>query len=127
MPFALDLKTTLSTPGAVGLAGKITQVGNVAPQASASYATGSTDTLLAFTCDDATLQLLYLLSDRDITVKTNSSGAPDDTFALKAGIPLVWHKDDPHFTNPLTAPITALYITNASGQTARVEARALHN
>jgi hypothetical protein len=127
MPFTAILKQSVQMPGSPVLSFDAQAVGNVAPAASAVFATGSTNAPLSFACDQGTLQMLYMVSTQAIDVKTNSSGSPDDTFSLAAGIPLVWHAGDPAAPNPLTADVTQLFITNSSGQTAKLEIRALHN
>jgi hypothetical protein len=50
------------------------------------------------------------------TVKTNSSGSPDNTITLAAGVPVAWDTNSP-YANPFTANVTKFYITNASAGT----------
>ena len=66
----------------------------------------------------ANITSLYLLSTQDVTLKTNSSGAPTDTIELKANRAYWW---DVNAYNDclLTGDITAnVFATNASGGTA---------
>lgn len=49
-----------------------------------------------------------------MTVKTNSSGAPQETIAVAAGIPLVYVPAEGG-TAPFAGDVTKLYVTNASG------------
>lgn len=72
----------------------------------------------------ADLEMFEIVSDRDITLKTNSSGSPTQTISLVAGVPLVWFTGAP-WSNPFTANVTAMYLTNASGQQANVLMRYL--
>lgn len=72
----------------------------------------------------AKLKAIYLYASQDVTVKTNSTGSPDDTISLVAEKPLVWYTGG-SFANPFTADVTKLYITNASGSDATVRLRAL--
>lgn len=46
---------------------------------------------------------------------------------LPANIPVQWHKDDPAFTNPLTADIATVYVTVAGTVASIVNGRALVN
>lgn len=65
----------------------------------------------------ATLKTLFLYSKTQaLTVKTNSSGSPDDTIALAAGVPVVYTYDGRvgTSTNPLAHNVTKLYVVNAS-------------
>lgn len=47
------------------------------------------------------------------TVKVNSSGSPDVTITLAAGVPYIWTSTC-GFASPFTNPITSLYVTNAA-------------
>lgn len=62
--------------------------------------------------------LMY--SDQAITVKTNSSSAPAQTFLLQAGIGFTWNSARPD-ANPLTTDITDFYITNAGAVDANIQ------
>lgn len=63
----------------------------------------------------ANITSLYLLSTQDVTLKTNSSGAPTDTITLKANRAYWWDTND-YNTCLLTGNITAnVFATNASG------------
>jgi hypothetical protein len=54
-----------------------------------------------------------IADDLDVTIKTNSSGAPDDTITIRTpGASL--YMDDYVGTNPFSAAVTALYVTNPS-------------
>jgi len=70
--------------------------------------------------DVSKVQSIVLYSDRAITVKTNSSGSPDDTIALAAGKQLVWTVDHVEAIF-LTVDVTKFYLVNASGGTANVK------
>ncbi len=41
--------------------------------------------------DVSKLVSLYIITDQDLTMTTNDDGTPDDTFALKAGKPMIWY------------------------------------
>ena len=87
----------------------------------ANVANATTDGLHACAIDVSQMQTAYLWSSRDITIKTNSSGSPAATITLKAGSPLKF-KLNGSTANPFGATdVTALYITNASGQAALVK------
>jgi hypothetical protein len=53
----------------------------------------------------------------DLTLKTNSTGSPANTFTLKAGKPFTW-EFDVGITNPFTADVTTVYLSNPSATTA---------
>lgn len=85
-----------------------------------------TDTLVPYTLDRSILQSLVISSDVALTIKTNSSGSPTDTIVLTAGQALMWaFATDGLTACPITANITALYVTNAAGGPAALKIRAL--
>jgi hypothetical protein len=101
----------------IGSGGKqltVSKTSGAETQISETIADGTTNGLVAFTLDVSKALAVYISASADMTLKTNSSGSPDQTFALAAGVPLVWCEDMPT-ANPLTTDITALYATNASG------------
>ncbi|MBW3538770.1 MAG: hypothetical protein KY476_00720 [Planctomycetes bacterium] len=86
----------------------------------------STDLALTANIDVSALKSLYISSDQDITLETNSGAAPADTINLKADSPLTWD-DESSFANPLTVDLTALFATNASGAAATLKFYALQD
>lgn len=89
-------------------------------------ADGETDFELDVDIVLASLKAIYVYSDQDVTLETNSSSAPDDTIALKAGIPYIWTTDS-YDALMFTEDITAVFITNASGEDANVKVLALND
>lgn len=98
---------------------------------SDAVADSSTDFLIALVIDISQLQNFYIQSDQDVTLEFNNSTTGVPTIALKANVPFVWTREiaayfDPAVTigaeAPFTSDITALYVTNASGSTAHVDA-----
>ena len=85
--------------------------------------------LLSFDVITNQLMSLFMLSSKDITLKTNDSGSPDDEIALKAGVPLPWAYQAGNYYHacPLTADVVKIFITNASGAAARVQIEALYD
>lgn len=57
---------------------------------------------------------IYIRFSQEMTIKTNSDSAPDDSFTLPANHPLVWD-DTMVYDNPFTANVTKFFITNESG------------
>ena len=89
-------------------------------------ATGATDYLITFTCDVSEIQAIYINSTQDVTLETNSGAAPGNTLALVANEPYIWWSTS-LLTNLLTVDVTALYITNASGETATIQIEVLYD
>lgn len=75
---------------------------------------GGTNVLVNVAFAYATLKSVYLICDQGLTIKTNSSSAPDNTITLVAAQPMWWH-DTIGSANPFTANVTKVYVTNASG------------
>jgi hypothetical protein len=84
----------------------------------------TTDQLIACTISTAAISGLWIESDQAVTVETNNSTTPVDTIALLANQPLVWQEND-YYSLPLTADVTALYVTNAGASSANVKFRFL--
>ena len=61
--------------------------------------------------DVSQLISFLIYSSQNVTVKTNSSSSPAQTFTLVAGIGLTWNNANGQ-SNPLTTDITDLYVTN---------------
>jgi len=92
-----------------------------------TVATGETDYELNFDLDVSACKSFYLESNQDVTFETNSGAAADDTIALKADEPYVWHTNS-YDSFLLSTDITAgVFITNASGSTATIYCVALYD
>lgn len=89
-----------------------------------NVAIGATNLNLVFALDVSQVQSFVMVSDQNLTVKTNSSGSPANTINLLANVPYVWTADAYH-TFLLTTDVTSLYVTNASGALARLQIQAL--
>jgi hypothetical protein len=59
------------------------------------------------------MKSLYILAGQNMTLKTNSSGSPQDTISLTAGVPLVWVTGGA-ISNPFAGTITKFYLTAIS-------------
>ena len=80
---------------------------------------------LAFT--KTLLQSIFIYSaTQNITLKTNSSSAPQETLTITAGIPAVWSVND-GFVNPFAGNVTTAYVTNATATDTAVSIRCLTN
>lgn len=91
-----------------------------------SIADGVTNGQVVFHVDVSQLALFHIVSDKAVTVKTNSSGAPQETLTLTANVPLVWYTGC-GYTKPFAGDVTTIYITNASGSTATIKINKLED
>lgn len=110
---------TIVTDGAV----RINTSASVTPSASTNLeetiADAASDLLVALTIESTSLTSFIMTADQDLTVKTNSSGAPQETFALKANKPVVWLTGMAN--TPIAGDVTALYVSNSSGSSATLK------
>lgn len=83
-------------------------------------ANSTTNGLIACAFPATGLKMFAICSDKDVTVKTNSSGSPQETWALKANQPKYWCENDPG-SAPVAGAVTALYVTNSSGADATIK------
>lgn len=90
---------------------------------------GSTDLSVAFALVIAKLAALYIVADRPMTIKTNSSGSPVNTITLTAGVPFVWNNTMAAMRDTagvvVSTNITSLFVTLAAGNDSIVHLRAL--
>lgn len=91
-----------------------------------TIADGQTNKQLSFTLDVSAVKSFFMVSDQDVTFETNDGSSPDDTIALKADVPYVWNTDS-YDAFLLGTDVTAIFITNASGETATLEIRAVQD
>lgn len=82
----------------------------------------ATNVLVAMVIDVSQLQEIYILSDYDCVLKTNSSGSPDQTLNIAGGKPFMWVTGS-GITNPLTTDVTSVYLTNSSANSNTVRIR----
>jgi hypothetical protein len=82
--------------------------------------TADVEVSLAFAV--AQLAAVYILSDQDVTLETNSASVPDDTIALKADTAVEWTADGGNAC-PITVDVTGIYLSNAGLTAATVKIR----
>ncbi len=101
-------------------------VGAVLLPVSEAFEDGTLDRIVTCAIDYSALKSLFVLSNQDITIELNNPGggsaAADETWALKANQPIDWQINDV-MDAPLSADVTVIYVTNASGETANLQIR----
>lgn len=93
---------------------------------------GSTDLEVALDLDVSQVKFFAMRADQDMTVKTNASGAADNTFALTAGETYLFPRAEGESWQDtsdaaVSANITALFVTNASGQDGTLNLDAIYD
>lgn len=119
MAFTHTLKFGWGT-GARSLEDNPTFSGDGQESLQIAIADSVTDQLASIAIDVSAIQAIYMVSDQDLTVETNSASVPDETLNLLANKPYVWYTGS-LFTNLLATDITALYLSNSSGSAATFE------
>lgn len=88
----------------------------------------TTDELVAFVLDISQAKLLLMGADGALTVETNSSGSPANTFTLGATASFLWKDGDATMKDTAGASvvdITRLYITNSGDANVQFDLRCL--
>lgn len=122
--FTLD--TRLAMPaGDVRITKEFTAAAELA-RIEESIADAQTNKIVSWACDVSQVQIIIISSDKALTIKTNNSGAPDDTLELVANVPYVWHVGA-YAAFALGTDVTVLYVTNASGSAATLKIAGLYD
>src|SRR5690242_1094873 len=91
-----------------------------------SIAGGSTNAQLNLAFTKANMKSLCLWCDRALTIKTNSTGSPQDTISLTANQAIVWsHAHDGDSACPFSDDVTTIYVTLAAGAAATFKLRSI--
>ena len=120
--------TETITIGGRAVTNSVTYTSGSSLSISETIVTATTDGLVACVLDVSQIKLFYMVSNVAITVETNSASAPDNTYTLAAGVPLVWKNDgEVALADVFAADITALYVTNASGSSSTFEVYCIYD
>lgn len=103
-----------------------TNTGNAESNFDQQVAGSTTNGEYTFLITQADLVSCCIFSDQAVTIKTNSSGSPQDTIALEAGQNIVWDLAfDGGGKIPFAGNVTSIFITNAGSTPANVSIRCL--
>lgn len=114
--------TYTATGGAVAISGVTSNAsGTAGIDIDIDVAASTTNQLFTVAIDISELESIFLVTDGVLTIKTNDSGSPDDTFVFAANMPLIWVNGYPTIDgtsqNPFDADVTKMYLTTPSGST----------
>lgn len=116
------------TVGGKTFTGVKTATGTGEQTVSDSFLNGADQEEFAFSLDVSEVEAFFALSNEDVTLETNSTGAPVDTILLKANVPFAWpNSREATFALLITTDITVIYVTNASGNTATVQIGSIYD
>lgn len=103
----------------VGISAEVTATGTLQTILDENVADGQTDNEIVVALDVSAVKGFYLVSNQDVLFEPNSGSTPDDPISLLANVPYAWHTNsyDSFFFG---TDWTSVFITNASGASARV-------
>ncbi len=82
-------------------------------------AAAQTNLLIPISFPVASVLSVVIVADGNCTLKTNSSGSPQETLNITANVPLVWQYQSGS-TVPFAGNVTAMYITNTPAVNLRI-------
>lgn len=98
-------------------AGQANLIDEVIPQAA-------THLQLELAFEVAKLKSFLAISDVDLTIKTNSSSAPQETLTVGPDNPIFWCSDTGPAA-PFAGDVTKIFVTEANASDARLQIKAL--
>lgn len=84
------------------------------------------DVPFSIAIDISQVKSLFIFSDQDVLLETNSSSAPTNTINLKANQPYIWYTGA-YDTCKITADVTSAFFSNAGATLANVKMRWLYD
>lgn len=112
--------------GSVSLSDTVAVTGTVGIEVNVALAPSTTNQLVPIAYVSANIKGVYIRSDQDVTIKVDSTGSPEQTIVIKAGIPYTWYANSPAALLLATDANTGWYLTNATAGTANFYARILN-
>lgn len=112
------------TGGSTPLSDSVTVSGELATEANISLSGSTTNQQENIAFNHTNLRGVYIKSDVTVTLKTNSSGSPDDTITVTAGVPFIWYYQS-GVDNPFSAAVVTTYWTNGTSGAATIYMRTL--
>jgi hypothetical protein len=119
MAAQLDLTCTAAFNGSAIAAPKFSEAQEGAIVYDFILAANSTNHQLnSFAFALANVKAMFFYFDKDVTLKTNSTGSPQETLSFKAGVWWAWDKDMPWaLTVFFAGAVTAGYLTSGASAT----------
>jgi hypothetical protein len=79
----------------VSLSDSVTVTGSAAFDGGIALSASTTNQLVTMAYLTATIKGVYIKSDVALTIKVDSTGAPEQTIAIAAGVPYTWYTGRP--------------------------------
>lgn len=83
------------TGGSVPISDSVIVTGSAAVEVNVSLSANTTNQLVAIGYLTANVKGVYLKSNVALTIKVDSTGSPEETISLAAGVPYVWYNGRP--------------------------------
>jgi hypothetical protein len=114
--------------GGLVATGEKTYTGDEEVIQSFTVADSVTDQQRTLNIDVSEMQMVYIVSDQDITMEWNDATGTQGSIALQANAPFVEKlAADQYHTAKMGVDVTDLYFTNASGSTANIKIVVIQN
>lgn len=114
MSFTHTISKTYKTDAGTTTSASYTKTGSTDLAWDGTIAVSTTNDEVDLVFTNASIVSLCIFSDAAVTIKTNSTGSPDNTITMTANKQIIWNANEAG-TNPfVAADVTKLYFTNAS-------------
>lgn len=101
----------VSDAGSASLSGSQPEVGGTEIGINQNFPIG-TNTSYSIAFSNTTLQSIFLVANKNMTIKVNSTSSPILTINLVANTPYVWDASPGYWANPFSAAVTTFFVTN---------------
>ena len=107
--------------------GRVSSVGGLEVNVDEAIPENATDLQVAFALDVSQLKSLFIMSDKAIVIKTNSSSAPDNTFEIAADTPWMWNSGSGQALTDtsgaaVSSDVTKIYVTVTDAAALKIRA-----
>lgn len=120
MSFQVRKNTSMDDGGGLQCSGSKNVTADQRSSIEKSIADGATDLEIAIAITETSLVAFALSSDKALTIKTNDSVSPQETFELLPGEPVAWISGEVA-DKPIAGDVTSIFVTNASGGAATLK------
>ncbi len=124
MSFTHTLGITYRTPEGLIASTTATYVGPEEAGLDSTVGATTTDQEFDIAIPLAQIISMMLWSDKDVHIKTNDSGSPQEEMDLIAGRQVVWNIDTP-VAAPFSNDVSKLFVTNNTSAIAKIKVRVL--
>lgn len=113
---AHTISYTLTRGGQTNVQGNYTETNAAEWGYDNQIAASTTDWQIDVNLAIAKIKSIVVVADQNMTIKTNSSSTPAQTWNLIANVPLIWDANSVA-ASPVTVNITALFFTTGANAT----------